>query len=694
MGEYGQSSGQSGHLKIRLCERLPGLKKELVSIGWSSGENVSLGKMVVFGALIWGTYSFIYILANGIIVDQSVLPAQIMTGEVEYPAGHPHKIFYPSIFSLHNYLAAALFAVYRSPAFLSGARNILFLFLTTFVPFSVTVLLTRKPMWGHLAVLVTLSEAATRFKGNYPMFVFPVCYSDGPIGIHVAMLSVVFLLGRFWRISGFILGLLPSVHASFGVLVWPWSCCFLFLSRNRPHGDDIHRFIKGICAGAVISIVLAMIVYSSSSGEVNAEYPYSVEGNGELIRERFISFTDGHRWLFPPHSLAYLVNPIVFFMISTMLLYRTQEKKIERSALEARGHLFWMILLGGFVWLLVYGSWLVQFVKDSLPYYLEMLMPYRFSNMTALLLIPLTLSGIAYLQRGIGEEFRFVIFSAVAGLIILIGIGMVSGRMFFKWNSIFIAWGIFFALYPFYDGRRARSVFVSLGGALIVGVVMLSFLRETKAGILFLMSLIIVSAGLVVMRRVAEHFSLQKWNHWVRATIFLLWLSTLVVSNYGLTFWDRVNGVYDGAGNFLGRWDQINEHDRDLKEWLIENAEPSEMILPPVEPCHELQAKTSYPMLFGERTLWSMTYMPELAPVIGSMMYDIYGIDYTDLDQLIEIRDGDGKHLSEAWSKRSLGEWRELKNKYNFRLVLCPNATCVSLPVEYKGPIWTIYSSP
>ena len=441
------------------------------SLGWTGGENITLGKMLATGALIWGIYSIFHLLVNGIILDQSILPAQIITGAVPYPAGHPHEVFYPNAFSLQNYLAAALYAICPNPLFISAIRNLLFLFLSTFVAFSLTLLLTRKPLWGHLASVLTLSETVVRFQGVYPLRVFPVGYTDGHISIHLAILCVVLLLGRSWKMGGFFIGILPSVHAAFATLIWPWSLCFLLFSKNRPHGTDVHRLLKGTCAGVIISIALAIVISFSSTEQRIAKYPYDAHENGEIIRQNFISTTDSHRQFFTPHSLAYFANPIIFFVICIMLLYRTNQSKIDSSQIPENSYFFWIIFLGGFTWFIVYGTWFYQLVKGSLPVYLDIIMPYRFSNITALLLIPLTLTGIAYVQRDTTESLRFLISTILIGLVIIIGIRIINDQRFLMRNLIVFFWGMLFALNLVSTRYRSKFSLLNLLFTLVISVI-------------------------------------------------------------------------------------------------------------------------------------------------------------------------------------------------------------------------------
>jgi hypothetical protein len=125
------------------------------------------------GAALLALYSVAHVISTGVVVDETVMPAQIITGEVTYPAWHPHGIFYRNAYSLSHYSAAAFYRLWPDPSALSFARNCVFLFLSLFSVYAVTLGLTRMTLWAWVATALVLFEAHLRFMGMYPMFVFP-----------------------------------------------------------------------------------------------------------------------------------------------------------------------------------------------------------------------------------------------------------------------------------------------------------------------------------------------------------------------------------------------------------------------------------------------------------------------------------------------------------------------------------------
>ena len=141
------------------------------------------------------------------------------------------------------------------------------------------------------------------------------------------------------------------------------------------------------------------------------------------------------------------------------------------------------------------------------------------------------------------------------------------------------------------------------------------------------------------------------------------------------------------------------QFDRELSRWLAAHSRPGEMILPAIMPQTKLQPRTGHPVLMEAESLYLMSYMPSLAPAIGAMTRDLYGVDYADRDQIEHISRNGRLGLSfpcwsEAWKNRKRHEWQALGRKYGFRLALAPSEAPLDLPVVLPGPFWSLYEIP
>jgi hypothetical protein len=160
-----------------------------------------------------------------------------------------------------------------------------------------------------------------------------------------------------------------------------------------------------------------------------------------------------------------------------------------------------------------------------------------------------------------------------------------------------------------------------------------------------------------------------------------------------------LRGPYVANGWDAGS-DRMSPWDARLAAWLAANATPGEPLLTPVWPPTALQAKTGHPVLIDSLTLLTMTYMPPLAPPIGTMVRELFGIDYADAAQMRRIVDAEGflrpanPAWLAAWTARDCPEWVSLGARYGVRLVLSPHAAALHLPPRLASDAWTLYAIP
>jgi len=147
------------------------------------------------------------------------------------------------------------------------------------------------------------------------------------------------------------------------------------------------------------------------------------------------------------------------------------------------------------------------------------------------------------------------------------------------------------------------------------------------------------------------------------------------------------------------RWDQISEDDLTIGRWLKENAAADEPVLAAIVPRNELQAKARQPVLLELETLWLMTYMPSLGPEIGTMVRDLYGVDYERAEDFARQCPGGIVNVmchvwSDAWRTRTREQWIEVARKYRFRLVMAPPEIDIGLPMVLQTKRANLYEIP
>ncbi len=665
---------------------------------WQGGEELSSGQMLAAGAVVWALYSAIQWLVNGAVLDEAVVPAQIIAGAVKYPAGHPHEIFYSQAYSLPQFISGWLWGLAPSPLLHSGIRNFLFLFLSIYPAYVIGVLLTRVPMWGHLAAALTATETVLQFQGTYPQWVFPGFYSNGHFGLQLAVLIPALLLAGCWRTGGFLLGLLPAVHAAMAIVVWPWAALWLVFAPHSPRAESRRKLFTAAAGGILITIAFAIYVVVISRA-ISAAPPYNITADWQSIHRAFTTYTDVHRRLFPLISFGYLANPLVLFLLGGFLCLR--ESNQEQSGQEgiSREPLVWLLTLGAFVWFIVFSTGAWQAVFGRLPSLVERSMPFRFSNISALLLIPLTVAAIAVglhklpeKLQAVGKWIWAVVLLAAGALLFLEGgwIGaFYRGRV--ATHFIFIIWGLLLALLIFSkSANRIWQVILAGQGVVLFGV-FAATTPQARVAVTFAAGFFLVAVILFLASKSFSGFSFGGTTALDALLICgLLLLAGSAMQNRKTDQWDRN----------LDRWDRISADDVQLIRWLDQNSNPGELILPALFPRTELQPKTGHPVLFELETLYIMTYMPTQSGVIGTMAKELYGLDYADPVYVRKMADRNRGRVrpepawQEPWAKRTSGEWRVLGRRYNFRLVLSLNETPLQLPRVQTGEMWTLYQIP
>jgi hypothetical protein len=616
---------------------------------------------LVTGAIVWFVYSVLVVLIHGVTLDQDLVPAQVIAGAVHYPVGHPHGIFYPRVFNLPTYFLAWLWTLLPNAVLLSALRNCVFVFLSTFVPFAMTVVITHRPGWGFIAATLSLSETAREFQGTYPIFFYPEFASDGHIGNHIAVLIVVLLLGGVWRWGGFFLGLLPAIHPTMAAIVWPWSICYFYLAAPRMGSDEKRRLLLSICGGLAVCGALACFMFWSASNQ-GAPPPYNSQLNGGIIYRLFEATTDTHRRPLPLSSLGYTIHPAALFALIGLLFWKPRS---ELRASSERQTALGLLMIGILTWAYVYlGSAFFHNSSGRLAQWVQISMPGRFSNLTALMIIPLSMALIA-------RSDRAPILCSVL-LLLQAGFGLFD-RDYLRMNLVFVILGAVFATSACLSGKGTARWKAVLALGIVAGPAAFLYFARAQRGIIYLCIGLLIGMAALYARRV----TLPRWS--LAVLVLLAMVPSLAIPMKQL----------DGQ--------HITPYDHQLNAWLREHAAPDEPILTSMGPLSEFQVKTGHPVMMEAETLYLMTYMPALASIIGAMARDLYGVDYSDPSQLSRATTHGQIFLgsapvSKAWQSKTADDWKRVGRKYNFRLVLSLNTAPLPLLPVLPGPRWTLYS--
>ena len=134
--------------------------------------------------------------------------------------------------------------------------------------------------------------------------------------------------------------------------------------------SQVHGLLP-VGVGISICMVLAAIIYLNPTVEAVVGSLGNLSMDGKVIRDNFLLFSDGHRKLFNLRTLGFLINPVVFFTISLLLLRRMSQRQSCTLTIARAEGVVWIMLLVGFCAIIVYGSGTIHLLAGSLPLFWE-----------------------------------------------------------------------------------------------------------------------------------------------------------------------------------------------------------------------------------------------------------------------------------------------------------------------------------
>lgn len=588
------------------------------------------------GAAFWVLFCVAAVVIRGVRWDENYEFAQVLTGQVPYPEGHPLSVYVRSVFSGQTWLAALMMWFGANTTLLCGFRNVLFLLAATLPPFVFTAAISGKNRWGHLAAFLTLEGVLMEFDGSYPMRVWPELYSNGQIGDGWALITLFALLAGCWRAAGSLAGLLPAVHL--GQLPGIGIFGLLWLVRGSKQGDGaaIRRAIPwGVVAvGLCVALFLVMRLQAPEMPEAGS---YAVAGDPQPIWQGFVAEREPHRRFPAGNSHVLLIGTLVLCSFA---------RKRETHPLRVR--FYGAILL--YTGIIAAITWITMAVhaatQPSPPMLLLQWLPYRLVNHIAPLLlavavsilashertrpIPVLLLVFALLRPFLGalmsaEVWRAYLFNGEAVTFALYGAALAA---LFRdeirdsaWNGL---WALLAAaaLAPYHQYGAAC---VAAGGAFTVSWSAYANRKFAMAGGVIAVAAACMCSGLTMLE--------NQWGH----------------------------------REHLPKSDLDNA----VAKVLVEQSDPASPLIAPLD-TYALQARIDHAVLIDAATGSFLTYLPALAPAIQAMYEDVYGIRF----------DGRGQSVpwNQVWAARDAPAWEALGRKYSAEFLLTPADIPVQLP--------------
>lgn len=627
-------------------------------------------RAVRWGALLWLVFCVVAVLLRGVRWDESFEHAQVITGQVAYPEGHPLRVYVRGVFSLQTYASAAMLALGAGPALICGARNLLFLLGTVLPVFFLTALLTRRARWGHIAALLILQGTMLEFDGSYPTFVWPELYSNGHIGGAIALLTLIAYLagcGPACRsmtegpraashvgntpcapgtlaIAAFLFGVMPCIHAGqWPVLLGfaPLFCLFLI------HGGETPRVLRAIpffLAGIGVCVACYVILRGFAEAPPDSG-PYAVQGDSAAVWKAYTARYDPHR-RFPPGNGHVILAGML--LLSALAAWREQNTRQRRIFL---GLLLYTMGVAGAVW----GIMVIHAALGAdIPLVLIVWMPYRLINHLPPLCLALMV-GILCRPREDGRVLP-IAGAAVAALLF----GAVS-----PWFWPLLGQGLFARYFT-----QGDAVPFLLFGAAWLHLALPPKTRPARHhALLLVMPLVLLTPyhqfGTACLGAGYALALLCRWP--------LLQRTVHPRCGMGLAALGLVAAAALVAHQYRYR-QELPTPDFSVRvaAYLAEQGQPRAMLATPPEDLLR-QAHTGHPVLAEVATPSLISYKQEIGPAIAQLYADLYSIHFS-----LPVRETPS--WESLWQTRSAQEWHQLAETYGFAYVIAP----INLPLNLQ----------
>jgi hypothetical protein len=610
----------------------------------SGNTTATTRRAMAVGALLWLALAMIMVTARGLRWDESYEHAQIIAGEVHYPAGHPHAVYARNAFTVQSTVSALQLKLGAGPWGVEFLRNVVFLWATVLPPCLLAIALTRRRWPGHVAALLTLGGVFLAFDGSYPLMVWPETYSNGHIGGGWALVALALLIGGQVRAGALLFGLLPAVHVGQWPVLLGWmGCAGAWLAYQRawtPLRQGVGWAAVGLAITGAYAAFHLFVLRAPMEGAITEE-----------ARELWAAFTRHH----DIHRRPPGVNGQIM-IVGTLALCAIAALHPPRPAMRmpVLGITLYAVGVAAAVWS---AQGLTAAFGENVPFLVQAWMPYRMVNH-----LPACFAALV--------------------------VAMLLGRGAVPWPVIALAgYTIMFALMPFalraaegsvvarmlgaYFGEGEAVVFFLFGAAVTVAAPAPAIIRWGVV-LVCVASLALFhqfGASIVLLGAVAGELGkgLRAFE-WRRPAMQAAIFAAVLIVLVGHQARYRVSLP---VPPFQARVAQLLQD------------QPGVLLVTGPFP-FLWQAQTGVATFTDATTHSLVSYLPALAPRIEAMYNGVYGIS---------LREPAFADYRETWSARNTTTWHELAAQWQFTHVAAPATVSIALPILIEEDGWRLYDA-
>lgn len=603
------------------------------------------------GVAGWCLFAVLAVALRGVRWDEAFEHAQIMAGQVLYPAGHPLAVYLHNAFSLQTYSSALVVSWFPGTVVLCGLRNVAYLLATVLPVFLFAAHLSRRVLWGTAAALLTLQGLTMEFDSSYPLSVWPETFTNGHIGAGFTLLTLYVLLIGKWRWGFFLLGLAPAVHIGQVPPLFLWAGARVAWLAWRGETKEMRRALPWGALGLGLCVLMWFLFRSSALPFPQSGPFYSPDSAGPIWRG-FTAHLDMHRHFPPGNAHVALVAALI---LGAGLAWRDRNQR--------NGASLWLLVFVVSVAVPVASAMAIHYLAGAkVPFLVIGWMPYRLMNMILPVLLAFavgTLGRVPAQDSAQQPPGVIILTCALTACVAMPLLGAwvpasfygryVAGGDGLMFGLLGAAWGMLSV--EFRGKGRASGVWISV---LLVSLASLALYH--RFGAVCCAGGACTTLALARLPRAPRPIPLH-----AIATLLCVVLAVVLLYGEARTRRHLPKSEFDK---------QITETLRqrgDTKAMLA--ARPNEFLL---------QARTGHPVLVEAATASLMSYLPSLGPCIQKIYVDIYGIRF---DTPPEPTVGGTAPWLLLWQERPRAKWLALAEDYGFSYVVAPPAITLDLPL-------------
>ena len=339
------------------------------------------------GCVLWGIFGVLALAIRGVRWDENYEFAQVIAGQIPYPAGHPLHRYVFSAYNLQLYASAALLKILPSAVVLCSVRNLLFILATVVPIYVLGAVVSQRALCGHLAAALFLAGIHLDFDGAYPQFLWPGMFSNGHIGMAFALLLVCLLAQGHIRTGFLMLGLMPAVHLGQLPPTLLFGGFYVLAQWRRHQLEPIVHAIPFFVSGIAVALIFFAVQHSFVvAPPVDGPY-FSIE-DARPIWEGRLAFHDMHRQIPLGNSHILVAGALILGGLGLTIE--------RRSSIQGPSAWRWLFVYVAGLLLIVYSIMAVHAALGTkVPYLFLGWLPYRLVNHIAPVLVAFMVTVLA-----------------------------------------------------------------------------------------------------------------------------------------------------------------------------------------------------------------------------------------------------------------------------------------------------------